>query len=334
VDADERRSSLTLKVSSGAKIGSLESALRAHWGSKQKDVPAESSIHFYRGGRQLQADDRLSEDAEIKYKITVPGRPSTVEVLLQGCDGAESNLSDTVREALGGTGTLEELRHLVASSLGVGDSYRVSIKAISGARDGGVEGDDWLLGKARDFHFRTLQVELLPEDAYLVLTLHGRRYIYHPTRDQRQAVPQLADIARWLRRSFLSTVHPRHTSSRVRVRASDIGLRPSLSEGGDPRDLRWGDTVDLDLPPLVTEQFLDEESWLLADTAECNICCEPKKVTQMPLGPVTAECNGVHQTCRPCLRQWLETSVETSGSEALRCPDCSSIMRYEDIRHQ
>jgi hypothetical protein len=342
VDAEGQHRGLTLEVSVGTKLASLDATLRKHWQKTEPTVSSSLGIRFSYRGRLLQPGSKIYDDCEIKYRILLGhrGRPDLVQIHVVGLEGGNgsvsgrgrSDVTEAIQEALHGVGTVGELREVVATHLGIANPRRVFIAARDGARYGSIEGDGWLLHAIRQLGFRSLQIEVRPDEGYLVLRMLDRTYIYHATDAQLQQSPGPDMIREWLQRQFLETVSPHNTQSRVKVTSSDIELR--LANDRQLASLRWGDDVEFELPIGAAEQFSVEETWLLADTIECNVCCEPRKISEMPLGPITADCDHGAQTCRACLRQWLETSIRASVSETLSCPDCSSKMQYQDIRRQ
>ena len=68
---------------------------------------------------------------------------------------------------------------------------------------------------------------------------------------------------------------------------------------------------------------------------ECVSCAFTLNYNAFPSRLPTSSCNHPRDTCRKCLRKWMETSLANSGggqSPAIICPQCSATMSYADVR--
>lgn len=245
---------------------------------------------------------------------------------------ATGELRRCVLEAINAGKTIGELRTAVAIALGVPDPYRIVLVARGGMRPGALQGNEWQAQHMKSWLPDRLAIEVCPRRCYLILRGLGREYVYQPpfpeTPKTHVAIP---DIQRWMERRLLTAVH-QYAESEVVVRPSRI----ELSFRGKPlgpkaKNVSWGDIVHFDLPDGVAEVFEREETWLLAPTETCAVCGEDKRVTEMPRR-ITARCEHLPTTCKDCLAQWIDSSMDTVTWDQLRCPECPRHLKYQDVQ--
>lgn len=64
----------------------------------------------------------------------------------------------------------------------------------------------------------------------------------------------------------------------------------------------------------------------------CTICTSTKNASQFPEEKATTDCEHDSTTCRACLESWLRTQIVDQGTLRVRCIECTSEFRYEDVR--
>ncbi|KAK3679265.1 hypothetical protein LTR78_000826 [Recurvomyces mirabilis] len=83
------------------------------------------------------------------------------------------------------------------------------------------------------------------------------------------------------------------------------------------------------------EEEAEEEARLAAarkPERDCNVCGEIKDVFDFPAKAPASKCEHHATTCVECLESWMASEFETKGTESLKCPECPSILEYEDVQ--
>ncbi|KAK6448156.1 hypothetical protein ACSS6W_003014 [Trichoderma asperelloides] len=65
---------------------------------------------------------------------------------------------------------------------------------------------------------------------------------------------------------------------------------------------------------------------------ECIVCGDFKEPEDFSSSLITQECKHVPTTCLECLRSTLRSELERKHWEAIKCPQCSAIFKYQDIQ--
>lgn len=62
------------------------------------------------------------------------------------------------------------------------------------------------------------------------------------------------------------------------------------------------------------------------------ICTDSRSLRHFPKRAQTAHCTHDVNTCRRCLRKWIQSSFKTKLWDQINCPECGLRMQYDDIR--
>jgi hypothetical protein len=63
---------------------------------------------------------------------------------------------------------------------------------------------------------------------------------------------------------------------------------------------------------------------------ECSVCSEDLPASEF-LQCITAKCNHEVTTCRSCLGQWIQTSLQSRTWNDIKCAECKEMCRYADL---
>jgi hypothetical protein len=63
---------------------------------------------------------------------------------------------------------------------------------------------------------------------------------------------------------------------------------------------------------------------------ECSVCSEDLPASEF-LQSITAKCKHEVTTCRSCLGQWIQTSLQSRTWNDIKCAECKEMCRYEDL---
>lgn len=92
--------------------------------------------------------------------------------------------------------------------------------------------------------------------------------------------------------------------------------------------------LSLPTPPLdgPNEPTLAAQKEYLASLVICTICKEAEPPSTFPSRKITSKCKHKTQTCKECIRQWVETCVETRGWNRCTCPECGETLSHDDAK--
>jgi hypothetical protein len=65
---------------------------------------------------------------------------------------------------------------------------------------------------------------------------------------------------------------------------------------------------------------------------ECQTCMVSRISSQFPDSNPTSTCEHLINTCKRCLKEWVESQIETSVfTPRIACPECEQKMGREDV---
>jgi hypothetical protein len=66
---------------------------------------------------------------------------------------------------------------------------------------------------------------------------------------------------------------------------------------------------------------------------DCDVCGEEFPVAEFPIR-LTRRCNHESKTCRLCVTQWIQSSLENSSLMSIKCPgaSCKELLAHDDVR--
>ncbi|KAJ4374123.1 hypothetical protein N0V83_002864 [Neocucurbitaria cava] len=68
------------------------------------------------------------------------------------------------------------------------------------------------------------------------------------------------------------------------------------------------------------------------ETKECIICTDTRSLHRFPNRPPTTQCTHEVDTCRRCLRKWIQSEFTTKIWNEINCPICSKRLQHSDMR--
>lgn len=68
------------------------------------------------------------------------------------------------------------------------------------------------------------------------------------------------------------------------------------------------------------------------ETKECILCTDTRSLHRFPNRPPTTQCTHEVDTCRRCLRKWIQSEFTTKIWNEINCPICSKRLQHSDMR--
>lgn len=72
---------------------------------------------------------------------------------------------------------------------------------------------------------------------------------------------------------------------------------------------------------------------VLVERYPCHTCLEDRTSSQLPDYNPTETCDHLINTCKRCLKQWVESQIETKVfTPQIQCPECDQKMKSSDVK--
>ncbi|KAK3341426.1 hypothetical protein B0T25DRAFT_464790 [Lasiosphaeria hispida] len=332
---DDRYFNLKFGVKPGSPVSRLETYIRRRYEDRARPINPLAHFTFYSEGGILPLDHEITQDSQtIWYRMSrQPGELEEWKFTHWQDDThgrLDSNLSKRLVDAIEAGATVAQLRTQVADYMGIEDPHRVVLTARGGTRSGLLQGSCWEVRQIKKWLCRWISIDVHPENGYVVIQGLGREYVYHPDLSYCEQGLELKAIKAYMRTRVFRAVR-QHGKSEFDTTWSKIALSHDGKCLGSFTPVQWGATYMFELPDDAAETFSDEETWLLAPTETCTVCIDDKKISELP-ARVTAGCKHKPTICKDCLKQWLESSLESGSWDRLKCPDCSEILSHSEVR--
>ncbi|KAK8089060.1 hypothetical protein PG997_004021 [Apiospora hydei] len=81
----------------------------------------------------------------------------------------------------------------------------------------------------------------------------------------------------------------------------------------------------------ILTNFVQEEGWLVPEKETCIVCSDDKRISEFP-ARIAKTCGHQPATCRGCIGQWIASSMASVPWDRLKCPECSGLLAFEDVR--
>ena len=66
---------------------------------------------------------------------------------------------------------------------------------------------------------------------------------------------------------------------------------------------------------------------------ECFSCAVERTTTQFPDYNPTETCDHLINTCKQCLRAWIDVQMESTVVKGgIKCPQCDEVMKGKDVK--
>ncbi|ETS88075.1 hypothetical protein PFICI_01903 [Pestalotiopsis fici W106-1] len=334
-DLDDLRDPIRIAVKETTCLSHVENFLKRRYADGDDDdepVPSEARIIYYLMDERLLGDEIPRNVSRLYYRALESddndGREGAIRISWGRRLHLDSEQLTQIRTALEKGETIGELRCLLASLLDIEDPNRVVISAHGGLRPGLLQGNNWKATMIKSWLCHKIWIDIAPAYNYLIMKGVNEEYIYHPP-GGRSSV-DLQTLRHWLIHKLLTNVHYR-ASSRLSVDSDDFTLVCKGKLLDRRRRISFGQTVDFELARDLEDKFTVEEAWLLPQTTTCVVCSDDKRVSEMP-SCITSSCEHEPNTCKECIGQWIASSMETVAWDRLRCPECSQLLRFEDVQ--
>ncbi|KAK4152453.1 hypothetical protein C8A00DRAFT_34869 [Chaetomidium leptoderma] len=332
---DPRYKGLSLMVKNGVPVSRLERAIRRSYKGNEQPLAEAAVYQLYDSkGRPLAPGAKVTgETTEVWYRVSKSQ---------DGLDGwkfshwgdsddmpFDKALATKMLAAIGRGVTVGDLKRTVAKHMGLRDANTITLVARDGLRRGSLQGNHWVVRQAKTWLCRWLSIDVTPENGYVILRGLQKEYVYCPrARDVGKLLP-LNSVLEYLVSRVFRYAHPFCKSEvngqgEVRISLDGEPLNPRKTM------VKWGATYDFELSENLAEIFSAEESWLLK-AAVCSTCVEDKMLSEMPSN-ITPRCKHRPSVCKDCLQYWLQSRIEAGTWDRLKCPDCSELLEWQDIK--
>lgn len=327
----------TVTVNDGPSLSSLERYIRDRYEQGGKPLEDAAVFQFFDSkGRELFPSAKITtETATLWYRVA-RSRAHIGRWKLSHwedrTDGAldDDNLAAKIISAIDTGATVRELKQAIAEHLNIRDWQRVLIVARDGMRRGTLQGNNWEVRQVKEWLCRWLAIDVNPHNGYVIFRGLGREYVWYPGAHRAGKSTPLVILWEYL----LSRVfHNVHRYGRTKLKGGgglELRLRGKVLDIWSD-SVEWCATYDFELADGFAETFVAEEAWLTTVTEQCSTCIEDKKPGEMATR-ITSSCRHKPSVCKDCLQSWLETSVESGKWEKPKCPDCSEVLEWQDVK--
>ncbi|KAK6841964.1 hypothetical protein PG987_002824, partial [Apiospora arundinis] len=313
-----------------SRLSKISAFLRRKYRDDDCFIEEDAAIIFYHSGDVLR-DDRIPPGTTcLHYRVTQRGTDTKLRLLWNDHIEFHPPEVDELIDGIGNGATIRELRNDIAACLGVDDSARVVVSARDGLRRGLVQGNNWETRRVESWLCQTLFVDLVAEMNYIVMKGVNEEYIYHPFNCDRGVGSRTLKM--WLHDRILTQVrHPKSLRESGPFDLDDISLSLGEKPLGKHSRVSLGSTIEFQLARRAHDQFVQEEAWLVPETETCVVCSDEKGVSEFP-ARITKTCSHQPTTCGDCIGQWIASSMDSVSWDRLKCPECSGLLAFEDVR--
>ncbi|KAI1440877.1 hypothetical protein F5Y02DRAFT_324638 [Annulohypoxylon stygium] len=216
--------------------------------------------------------------------------------------------------------------------LAVEDANQIVIKAVGGVREGSLQGNSWEVRKVDTWFCRYLEFDIVPADAYFVLRGFNEEYVCQKPYLTSHGYADAQRLKQWLRDKVLASIYT-HISRHRTINVEDIKFTYRGKLVKRRNHIRPGETIDFDVPRVVEDRYVNAEAPLVPLTDTCIVCSDDKRVSEMPnRRRVTLSCEHDSNMCKECVGAWIASSMDTVTWDRLKCPECSQLLKYENVR--
>ncbi|KAM7208084.1 hypothetical protein V8F20_001630 [Naviculisporaceae sp. PSN 640] len=308
---------------------------------EERNRPLESTALFWffgPNGQELARDDKVTKDVhQIWYRAARFSSHDRWKFSHYQDDThgrLDSDFTEELIRDIGDGATVKQLRRKIAERWNIQDPNRIVLIAKGGFRPGSIKGDCWEVRRIKEkWLCRWIAIDVCPEKRYIVLKGLRREYVFHP--DDRS--PRNMEYLKTMMVDKLFRNVRQYGKSHFPLSSGSDDLARITLRKHDGRTVRdrepvvWGAEYTFDLSYPEERKFSDEETWLLAATETCMICLDRKKVSELPV-QITSGCKHEPTTCKPCLEQWLQSSMESTTWDRLKCPECPELLKHADVQ--
>lgn len=332
---DDRYHNWKCAIPANFPVARLETYIRRQYLSRNKSIAPNVHFIFYADGQTLKPENEVGKDRPvIWYRMTKTLGDLDTWKFTHWQDETngrlDTALSDQLAKAIDEGATVMQLREKIGEFMKIDDPHRIVLTARDGMRQGLLQGSHWEVSQIRKWLCRWVSIDVNPPNGYVIIHGLGREYVYHPDMRNFERGMEIRAIQSYLNHRLFRAVCLSGRSE-FELTYPNIRLTIDGSSVTSSTPLRWGTTYDFQIPDDVAEVFSEEETWLLKPTETCAICLDEKRITEMPI-KITKGCKHKPALCKDCLKQWLQSSLERSSWDRLKCPDCPELLKYSDMK--
>jgi hypothetical protein len=338
-DLDMEKEDIRLRVRPGAaSVAKVDEVVRRYLMS-MKQISDDQALWFYGGGVELVAEDLIDTKRSLHYRVGPASELKPVSRLRISFEtyipkkkmlfaALEQELMADILEGK----TVGEVRDKFAQRMDIVDPNTVYLVARGGLRPGPLYGSGWQVKGVKDWLCQHIKFEICADHCYIVLRGYGREYVYHPNVPNWDGVT-CRDLKEWQQKKLFTYVHSRDPfrHCNVDIKNEDIRLTKRGKRCRRSTLLPWGSVVEFEIPTSSERAFAEDEAWLYAPAATCEVCGEDKRQPEMP-HHTTKGCTHMATTCRECLGMWIQSSMGTTEWDRLRCPNCPELLSFQDVK--
>ncbi|KAI0125875.1 hypothetical protein BJ170DRAFT_451566 [Xylariales sp. AK1849] len=329
VDLDDIRDTIKVGIKRTSQFSHVAGFLKRRYSNDEERIPEEAQISFYWVDKRLIGNEIPSGISSLRYRIDDGDSDGdrSIQISRSSRVRLEPSQSHHIHRDIEFGKTIGALRRSVASYKNIDDTNRVVISAQGGLRPGPIQGNHWEARRLKSWLCRTVLIDIVPPNRYVVLQGVNEGYIYHPPPRCIGHSVDFVTLRNWLQGKIIKNVHHR-SSSRLKLDADDITL---TYKGRVPKRIVFGQIVEFELTRDVADKFIEEEAWLVPLTESCLVCGDEKRLSEMPRR-ITRSCDHDPNTCKVCVAQWIVSSLDTVTWDRLKCPECPQLLQFQDVK--
>jgi len=323
-----------LPVNDSWELSHIEELLRRRFRHRGPPIHQADSIKILVDGKRIKDQQaKLSKVSIVHYQVSEPPRPVRPKFWHQAGPKDFRDLTNDLFPLIEAGATASELRRQIARKLDVADPNRILLLSRRDLRGGSIAGNHWVVQKTFGWQPLCYIIRVVPPERYILLRGLNREFLFHPQHMvagemDRNDEADVKDLQTWLEKSVFKRVD-KQLCNVVDLTWTDVQLTTRNRIMGSFEVVRWGATVNFQIPDAVARIFVSEEAWLLPEPKECSVCME---VSQLFHRKIAAKCQHDSSLCKACVDQWIVSGLESGTSwEHLSCPECAEVLRYDDI---
>lgn len=332
-DIDDIRTGLRLGFKKSALfLSHLSAFLQRRFCEDENPIPADGTarLQFYYADEPIVGDVIPQGISELLYRVELDGDSPAIRltwsVHVQLAPSQAARIESDIETGI----TVGSLRSAVADSIGASDAFRIVVSARGGLRPGLLQGNNWEVRRIEAWLCRSIFIDMVPAGNYVVFRGVNEEYLFHPHIDTDRSL-DFSLLRHWLGKKLLTGVYHPRSSTRLVVDVDDARLTCEGRLLKKRSRVGLGQTVEFELTRGVHDRFTEAEAWLVPQSETCVVCGDEKRLSELP-ARITARCTHASVTCRDCAGQWIASSLETTAWDRLRCPDCSELLSFVDVR--
>lgn len=333
VDLDDIRPSIRLGIKKGALfLTHVLAFLQRRFRDDENPIPTDGTarVQFYYADEPLVGDVIPQGISSLLYRVELEGDGQAIRLAWSAHVQLAQSQAARIESEIEAGITVGSLRSIIAASIGASDAFRIVVSARGGLRPGLLQGNNWEARRIQAWLCRSIFIDVVLAGNYVIVRGVNEEYLFHPSIDTERSL-DFRLLRHWLGKKLLTGVYHPRSSVRLVVDVDDARLTCEGQLLKKRSRVGLGQTVEFELTRSVQDRFTEAEAWLVPQNETCVVCGDEKRLSELP-ARITARCGHPSVTCRDCAGQWIASSLETTGWDRLRCPDCSELLNFEEVR--